>query len=304
MIWKTCGKSFYPNFLMTEWPIALSTGCFYRRSIFDVLDAVRAAGFRQIEVCSSPRHLDFHNDADVRRAGEKMRELELSPASLHAPFAEHIDITSLDAAVREAAVQELIRACEAAARMGCENVVLHPGPEREGRPSEEEFLQRMHHAAEALNRVADRCSALGVQLLLENMLAHLMFGHVRDMMYLLGEIKTNDVGTCLDTGHAHLAREMGVVIQKLSGHLKMVHVNDNYGDWDAHLPPGAGSIDWLWVIGELRRVHFQGVLVLELSSGEQESVAAFLRRAVQAREYMEWLCRKGGPAPVAHNLKI
>jgi sugar phosphate isomerase/epimerase len=259
---------------MTEWPIALSTGCFYRRSIFDVLDAIRAAGFRQIEVCSSPRHLDFHNADDVRRAGEKMRELEIHPASLHAPFAEHIDITSLDAAVREAAVQELIRACEAAALMGCENVVLHP--------------------AEALTRVAARCSGLGVRLLLENMLAHLMFGHVRDMMYLLGEIKTTDVGTCLDTGHAHLAREMGVVIQKLSGHLKMVHVNDNHGDWDAHLPPGAGSIDWPWVIGELRRVHFGGVLVLELSSGEQETVAAFLRRAVQAREYMEWLCRKGG----------
>jgi sugar phosphate isomerase/epimerase len=279
---------------MTEWPIALSTGCFYRRSIFDVLGAVRAAGFRQIEVCSSPRHLDFHNADDVRRAGEKMRELEITPASLHAPFAERIDITSLDAAVREAAVQELIRACEAAALMGCENVVLHPGPEREGRPPQEEFLQRMHHAAEALNRVADRCAALGVHLLLENMLAHLMFGHVRDMMYLLGEIKTNDVGTCLDTGHAHLAREMGVVIQKLSGHLKMVHVNDNHGDWDAHLPPGAGSIDWPWVIGELRRVHFHGVLVLELSSGEQETVEAFLRRAVQARGYMEWLCRKGG----------
>jgi sugar phosphate isomerase/epimerase len=74
----------------------------------------------------------------------------------------------------------------------------------------------------------------------------------------------------------------------------MVHVNDNHGDWDAHLPPGAGSIDWPWVIGELRRVHFHGVLVLELSSGEQETVEAFLRRAVQARGYMEWLCRKGG----------
>jgi hypothetical protein len=36
------------------------------------------------------------------------------------------------------------------------------------------------------------------------------------------------------------------------------------------------------------------VLVLELSSGEQETVEAFLRRAVQARGYMEWLCRKGG----------
>jgi sugar phosphate isomerase/epimerase len=278
---------------MNEWPIALSTGCFYRQSIFDVLGAVRAAGFRQIEVCSFPKHLDYHNAADVHRAGERMRALDINPVSFHAPFSERIDITSLIDADREAAVVELITACEAAALIGCENVVLHPGPEREGRPPHEEFLQRMHHAAEALNRVAARCRVLGVRLLLENMLAHLMFGHVRDMMYLLGEIKTSEVGTCLDTGHAHLAREMGVVIQKLSGHLKMVHINDNHGDRDAHLAPGDGSIDWPWVVGQLRGVHFRGVLVLELSSGEHEPVDAFLARAVRAREFMERLCRAG-----------
>ncbi len=277
---------------MTDWPIALSTGSFYRQSIFEVLGAVQAAGFRQIEVCSSPRHLDYHRADEVQRAGDWMRELELTPVSFHAPFSDRIDITSLNDGEREAAIHELILACEAAALMGCENVVLHPGPEREGRPPQGEFLQRMHHAAQALNRVAARCRALGIQLLLENMLGHLMFGHVRDMMYLLGEIKTNDVGTCLDTGHAHLAREMSVVIQKLSGHLKMVHVNDNHGDWDEHLAPGAGTIDWPWVVAQLRRFHFRGVLVLELSSGEHESVAGFLVRAVQAREYMVQLCQR------------
>jgi sugar phosphate isomerase/epimerase len=277
---------------MTDWPIALSTGSFYRQSIFDVLGSVQAAGFRRIEVCSSPMHLDYHRADEVRRAGERMRELEIDPVSFHAPFSEHIDITSLHDAEREAAIHELILACEAAALLGCENVVLHPGPEREGRPPQEEFLQRMHRAAEALNRVAERCRTLGIQLLLENMLGHLMFGHVRDMMYLLGEIGTDDVGTCLDTGHAHLAREMSVVIQKLSGHLKMVHVNDNHGDRDEHLAPGDGSIDWPWVIGQLRRIHFQGVLVLELSSGEHESVEGFLARAIRAREFMERLCCK------------
>lgn len=291
MILSPCGKTYYPNYPMNDWPIALSTGCFYRRSIFDVLDAVKSAGFREIEVCSFPKHLDYHQAAEVRRAGERMRDLGINPVSFHAPFSQQIDITSLDDRDREASVRELIIACESAAAMGCENVVLHPGPEREGRPPQEEFLQRMHYAAEALNRVAVRCGELGVQLLLENMLAHLMFGHVRDMMYLLGEIKTNDVGTCLDTGHAHLAREMDVVIHKLSGHLKMVHINDNQGDWDAHLAPGDGSIDWPWVISQLRGVHFHGVLVLELSSGEHEPVEAFLERAVRARGYVERLCQ-------------
>lgn len=272
---------------MIEWPIALSTGCFYRRSIFDVLESVRDSGFHLIEVCSSPTHLDYHNISEVRRAGEQMRALGVHPVSFHAPFAERIDITSLNETEREAAIHELLSACEAASLIGCEHVVLHPGPEREGRPHEEEFLQRMHHAAAALNCVASRCCELGVQLLLENMLPHLLFGHVRDMMYLLGEISTCNVGTCLDTGHAHLARETGMVIQKLSGHLKLIHLNDNRGDWDAHLPPGEGSIDWPWFISELRRNEFHGPLVLELQGGGNEPMDVVLARAVRAREYLQ-----------------
>ena len=274
---------------MIDWPIALSTGCFYRRSIFDVLPAVHAAGFQHLEVCSFPSHLDYHDADAVHRAGERMRELDLQPFSFHAPFAEAIDITSLHETPRGVAVEELLRACEAAAKMGCENIVLHPGPERAGRPPEEEFLQRMNHAAESLNLVAARCSELGIQLLLENMLPHLLFGHVSDMMYLLGRIHTGSVGTCLDTGHAHLAGEMGIVIQKLSGHLKMVHVNDNHGDRDAHLVPGDGGIDWPRVVDELGRNGFHGMLVLELSAGENESIENVLSRAVRAREFMERL---------------
>lgn len=270
-----------------EWPVALSTGCFYRRPILSILDAVHASGFRQIEVCSFPAHLDYHDIAAVKRAGQRLHDLQIDPVSFHAPFADRIDITSLDPAIRETAVAELLRACESAALLGCTHVVLHPGPEREGRPPEAEFLQHMHHAADSLNRVAARCCQLGIHLLLENMLAHLLFGHVSDMMYLLGEIKTCEVGTCLDTGHAHLARELDMAIQKLSGHLKMVHVNDNNGHRDDHLPPGDGSIDWPRVISELRRIAFRGSLVLELSGSEEESVETILARATRARDFLQ-----------------
>ncbi len=275
---------------MNPWPVGFSTGCFHHRRIFDILAEIRDAGFREIEVCSFPPHLDYHNVADVRRAGDMMRDFDLHPFSFHAPFADRIDITSSDHALREEAVQELFTACEAAALMHCKHVVLHPGPERAGRPNDDEFLQCMRHAAESLNRVADHCCELGVHLLLENMLPHLLFGRVSDMLYLLGEIKTCDVGACLDTGHAHLAQELGMVIPKLSGHLKMVHANDNRGERDAHLPPGEGAIDWRWVIGELHRSGFQGVLVLELSAGAHEPPADVLARAARSRRFLEDLC--------------
>ncbi|MDB6074576.1 MAG: hypothetical protein JWO89_2216 [Verrucomicrobiaceae bacterium] len=277
---------------MIHWPIGLSTGCFYRRSIFEVLDRVRASGFTEIEVCSWPGHLDYHNDEDVRRAGERMRSLNLRPVSFHAPFADHIDITSLEAAKRHSAVAELIKACESAALMGVEHIVLHPGPERTGKPPSKEFFLRMQYAAESLNAVAARCCELRLHLVLENMLPHLLFGHVNDMMYLLSGISTCDVGTCLDTGHAFLAGEMATVIQKLSGHLKMVHVNDNNGDRDAHLAPGDGRIEWQWVVGELKRSGFQGSLVLELSGGEHEPIDEVLARACRAQEFVRQIIQQ------------
>ncbi len=269
--------------------IGLSTGCFYSRPILSVLDEIRDNGFDSIEVCSFPAHLDYHNRDDVARAGEKIRSLGIRPVSFHAPFAARIDITALDPAAREAAVGELLVACEAAAVMGVENLVLHPGPERAGRPPEAEFLTRMHNAAESLNTVAARCCERGVHLVLENMLPHLLFGHINDMLYLLGSIRECDVGACLDTGHANLSRELGMVVHKLSGHLHLVHVNDNRGDRDDHLPPGEGHIDWPWLISELRRCHFDGTLILELSSRENESVPDMLGRARHARDFLNGL---------------
>lgn len=271
---------------MIPWTIGLSTGCFYSRSIFDVLPEIRASGFKVIEVCSFPAHLDYHNESDVTRAGNLLKELGIQPVSFHAPFAEKIDITALDPAARATAVQELLTACEAAAAMGAKNLVLHPGPEREGRPPEAEFLERMRNAAGALHTVAERCCQLHVHLLLENMLPHLLFGHINDMLYLLGSIHTCEVGACLDTGHAFLARELGTVIHKLSGHLHLVHVNDNRGNRDDHLAPGEGNIDWPWFVYELQQRQFTGTLILELSSRENESIQDMLGRACHGRDYL------------------
>jgi sugar phosphate isomerase/epimerase len=278
---------------MNQWPIGLSTGCFYHRSIFDVLGDIHASGFQQIEICSYPKHLDYHQKDQVREAGEMMRNLGLHPFSFHAPFADHIDITSLDESTRRGAVNELLIACEAAAAMGARHIVLHPGPEREGRPPEEEFLRHMNYAAESLNIVARRCCELGVHLLLENMLPHLLFGHTSDMLYLLGQIRECNVGTCLDTGHASLAGEIGTVIHKLSGHLKMLHANDNHGHSDAHLNPGDGRIDWGWLLSELKHHQFKGSLILELAGYPEESAHDTLLRARRAFDHLVTVNKNG-----------
>jgi sugar phosphate isomerase/epimerase len=196
--------------------------------IFDCLERIRSAGFTIIEVCSFPAHLNYHDREAVKRASTLINQLELEPYSFHAPFADHIDITSLDAQVRDASVREIVRAAEAAAELGVRHFVIHPGT-REGRLSRRATAASHGNAAQSLNQLARRCREIGVRLVLENMLPHLFFGRTRDVMWILGALDTTDVGICLDTGHAHLSGDLRTVAHKLSGHLRMVHASDNRG---------------------------------------------------------------------------
>ncbi|MBT8037883.1 MAG: sugar phosphate isomerase/epimerase [Verrucomicrobiae bacterium] len=271
---------------MSDWPIGISTGCFYQSDILDILEVVRDGGFSMIEVCSFPKHLDYHDDAKVKVAARRIREVGLDPFSFHAPFADHIDITSLDDEIKKKSVKELIKAAEAAATLGVKHIVLHPGPEREGRPPAEEFYDHLERACESVNTVAKRCDELGLILLLENMLPHLLFGRTRDMLYIMGSAESDNVGTCLDTGHAHLAGDLASVVHKLSSHLRMVHVNDNRGDSDAHLPPGEGHVDWRQVLSQLEHWNFRGALILELSGRHGENYHQAMSEARGARDYL------------------
>jgi sugar phosphate isomerase/epimerase len=253
---------------MGDWPVGLSTGCFYRTNILDCLDRVRDAGFGLIEVCSSPTHLDYHDRAAVERAAGRIRELDLECYSLHAPFADWIDITSPDPEARGRSVGEILLAAEAAAILGSRHFVIHPGPENSGLPASER-LDRMSNAATALNDIARRCQELGPHLVLENMLPHLFCGHVRELLWLLGSLETTDVGVCLDTGHAFLSGVLQHVAHKLSGHLWMVHASDTHGKFDDHLPPGDGCVPWEALLRQLDRVRFQGTFILEIAGSEE-----------------------------------
>ena len=228
----------------------------------------------------------------MNRARDAIGKLGLEPFSFHAPFANHIDITALDERPRQQAQQELLAACDAAAILGAHHIVIHPGPEREGKPPDEELYQRMRNASAVLSTVATHCRKLGLQLLMENMLPHLLFGHTSDILYMLGAISETNVGACLDTGHANLSGELFNVVHQMSGHLRMIHANDNKGDWDAHLVPGEGNIDWKRIVHELTKTNFRGTVILELAGGGAASPREILQLARNGRQFLQEICRR------------
>ncbi len=155
--------------------------------------------------------------------------------------------------------------------------VIHPGPEKEGKPPAEEPFHRIQNASDVLNRVSEYCRKQKMNLILENMLPHLLFGRAGDQWNL---------GVCLDTGHANLSGDLETVMFKLAGHLKMVHAVDNRGQYDDHLAPGQGFIDWYKLVSKLYHLHYQGGFILELSGDADKSVNELLDDAKTARDFL------------------
>jgi sugar phosphate isomerase/epimerase len=277
---------------MTDWTIGLSTGCFYRTSIFDVLGPIRESGISSLEICSSHDHLDYHDISTVKRAAREIAKQGLEVFSFHAPFGKDIDISGIDTGQRARSLEEVLTAVEAAGIIGARYFVLHPGPEETRRPPAEKYLDRLLNASGSLERIAERCSRHGMLLALENMLPHLLFGRLPDLFWMLGSLKARDIGLCLDTGHAFLERVLYTEIERFSSHLLMIHAADNRGERDDHLPPGKGHIDWGRVVKSLAGSGFTGPIILEISGGEHDDPAARLREAVEARHFLRDLCRK------------
>ena len=280
---------------MNNWPIGLSTGCFYRTPLADCLETIRHSGFSMVEIVFSPEHLDYRNRHAVQEAAMLIDRLGMDAYSFHAPFGADIDISSLDLLRRECALDEILRAVEAASLLGVHYFVIHPGPENAEVPSREERVLRIENVCAVLDRVASRCGELGIECVLENKLPHLLFGQSSDLLWILTSLKGDRVGACLDTGHAHLSGDLYALVSKMAPYLRLLHVHDNKGHTDDHLPPGDGRIDWSALLKELNALHFHGALILELAGGESADIV--MARARRARSYLRQCARRLALAP-------
>jgi sugar phosphate isomerase/epimerase len=255
-----------------------------RNPILDCLEPISAAGFNLVEICSLPSHFNFHDQEKVRLTARKLQDLGMVACSFHAPFADHIDITSLDERTRRRSIEEVLVAARAAAGLSARSFVIHPGPEHSGTPPPGERERRLEHVAVSLSEIAERCHEMGVQCLLENKLPHLLFGNIPDMMWILGAMSTVQVGVCLDTGHAHLAGNLDHAVQKLANYLRLVHASDNLSRFDDHRPPGRGDINWWRLLGQLQQAGFSSPIVLEIAS--QGSADDTLRAAKEGVQFL------------------
>jgi sugar phosphate isomerase/epimerase len=244
--------------------LAVSTQLFGMQEIGEShLALIRESGFRVVEVFAAPGHFEWEDAACVARVAKALGSLDLSVCSLHAPWAPGQDIASLDAVRRETSLRSVERAVDALVTLGGKALVLHPG----ATPGPPEWLaKQLDYARAGIERVAGYCTAHGVRVALENPPPYELAGDNQQMLALYRDFAAEpSVQACFDTGHANVSADGIAFVRQVPKELLLVHLSDNTGTADDHLPPEDGTINWQEFFAMLRAREFSGYLVLELT---------------------------------------
>jgi sugar phosphate isomerase/epimerase len=164
-------------------------------------------------------------------------------------------------------MDEIKRALESAERIPFKNMVVHLG-ERDDSWSP----RSIEYANIALEHLGAFARPLGVRLLVENLLSEVTTPQHLVLILELGRL--NEVGVCLDLGHAHITVGVGEAIATLGKRIVSVHVHDNRGEKDEHLWPGDGTIDWPATAKALKELAAPPAAVLEISQNLNDGQAA------------------------------
>lgn len=181
------------------------------------------------------------------------------PRSLHAPFFD-LNLASDYPAIRELTLAILKRFLELAPEFECEYVVIHPhgyGDYIFDR------IKRQQRVKDALHFLAAEASKAGVKLAIENVgygTTQLFDSH--EFINLVYEIE--NIAALLDVGHAYISGwNIPQVIGQLGEKLVALHLHDNRGQADEHLPLGGGKINYQPIWEALTSIPSTPALVLE-----------------------------------------
>lgn len=117
-----------------------------------------------------------------------------------------------------------------------------------------------------LQRLQEKAKEYDIMLCLENTEEDI--NTLQKIFNILPELRF-----CLDVGHANLFSNDPVdFITAFEDRLEHVHIHDNNGgdseDFDIHLSPGEGSIDFARVFQALRSVDYHDMMTLELTPND------------------------------------
>ena len=264
----------------------LSTHLFLNHRLHPgLLELAGRSGAQAVEIFAARQHFDYTNRDHVAELGEWFRSGTVEAFSMHAPLfpdremgragAPAVNVLHPEKARRIDAMDEIKRALEAAEHVPFHNLIVHLGEQ-----SDTWSQRTIEYAHTALEHLGAFARPLGVRLLVENLLSEVTTPEHLVLILELGHL--DNIGVCLDVGHAHITVGVAEAIATLGGRIASVHIHDNHGTKDEHLWPGDGTIDWPATAAALKTLAGPPAAVLEINYTLPDAAATLPSRIEKA----------------------
>jgi sugar phosphate isomerase/epimerase len=252
----------------------LSTYMFVSRRLTpEVLGQIADAGFEAVEIFGTRGHFDYTSKPEIQLVSSALSQHGLALASLHAPTSRDLSamreggaplsITEVERVRRIEAMDELKRVIDVAEELPFSRLILHMGG-----PRETADPRKRDAAFSSLEHLVLHARHVGVTIAVENTTSEM--GDPAYLRAFVAETRLADLRFNFDIGHAHLAEgpedeRVEKAFAALHELAVSVHIHDNHGDKDEHLPPYEGSINWEAAVKTLKTaVDPELALTLEL----------------------------------------
>ncbi|MHC1635392.1 MAG: sugar phosphate isomerase/epimerase family protein [Candidatus Methanospirareceae archaeon] len=215
---------------------------------------------------------------DFKEEVREIYETTKLTLSLHAPFSD-LNIASMNEGIWRESVRQIKESIRNVHEW-IEVCVVHPG--NYSPLSIQMPRKAKERGVEALKEICKYAAEYGIRVAVENMTdVDILLGRKpEDMEWMMKEVDMDNIGVCLDTGHANTTKTLKEWIER---NVKIIHIhaNDNFGERDDHLPIGEGNIDWRGFIEGLKRNNYKGLMVIEVRDIEAgERSLEWLRKNV------------------------
>ncbi len=271
--------------------IGVSTGLFNDYDLVNLLSIFKKTGFDIIEVGtgtpewnSRPHTQEYSQEAihglidrlhtfrlkiHSLHLREKLKDEGIEVHSLHTSFGNGLDISSQDENIRLTGISEVKKNIDLLSFLDGKIAIVHPGGDLFNVNDNEERKRRVEKSGLSLKEILKYAEEKGIKIAVENLLPHLVCGYAKEILDLIKDFDSANIGICFDSSHANLAENPQEVLRKFRDRLLTVHMSDNHGKYDDHLIPGEGKINWSEIVKTLKEIHYEEVFMLEVLKDTQ-----------------------------------
>jgi len=190
-------------------------------------------------------------------------------------------LTSIDPVIRAEAVQYVKSGMDWAADLGVNLVTVCPLADGHDYPFEINYTQAWNWMVDGLGEAAAHRPdvKLSVEYKQSEPRAKVIVPNAGVVLHLCDQIGLDNVGLTVDTGHALYTGEspaQAISMAANANRLFLVHINDNYRNWDWDLMPGTVNYwDWVETMLVLDEAGYDGWLVSDVFPSRTDPVETF-----------------------------